>query len=146
MLGGLYILVHYNQINLALETTCPAPHLPGRGSRHRLPRLDQGSADAARFLFKGLQGLPFKGMGKRGESRPEISGKVLDVVAAARAALGKPVPKAEPPRPLATPARSDAAIAGPQASPPPMSVQSTPVKSPDMKRMKHLEDAEIEGR
>ena len=74
-------------------------------------------------------------MGKRGECRPDISGKVLDVVAEARAALGKAQPKPAT-RPLATPVRSEAAAPSPMSS-----VQSTPLKSPALKRMKHVEEA-----
>ena len=91
----------------------------------------QDLAAAARFFLKGW----VLRMGKRAECRPDISGKVLDLVAEARAALGKaPQPKPAS-RPLATPVRSEA------AAPSPMSMQSTPMRSPDLKRMKHVEEA-----
>ena len=96
-------------------------------------------------------------MGKRGEVRPEVSDKVHNMVAQARQALGKP--KATPPRPQASPARtastmpvaSDEPASKPletpdrapvAAEPTPMSLaskQSTPIKSPDLKRLKSAE-------
>ena len=83
-------------------------------------------------------------MGKRGDARPDVSDKILDQVAAARAALGKARP--QPKRPQATPARSttsgpttlDApATSASQASP--MSTKSTPLRSPDLKRLKSVD-------
>ena len=94
----------------------------------------------------------FSAMGKRAESRPEISGRLLDVVNEARAAVGKELkPKPANTRPQASPARirkpaaADAAvttaadapgISTVQLTPAPMSVQSTPVKSPDFKKLR----------
>ena len=89
-------------------------------------------------------------MGKRGESRPEISKGVQDAVLQARAALGKAKPA--PARPLATPTRASGAppqpddteavstpVAKTGTNASPMSVQSTPVKSPDLKRYRSVD-------
>ena len=88
-------------------------------------------------------------MGKRGETRPDISKDVQDAVLRARAALGKAKPA--PARPLATPTRASGAPPIPDTeavstpaqktgtSGTPMSVQSTPVKSPDLKKFRSVE-------
>ena len=104
-------------------------------------------------------------MGKRAEHRPEISQKLLGMVSEAKSMLGQctdanadlKAGKASP-RPQATPVRSSkvaalpegeaAPVSGSPAVPRqglespaavPMSIQSTPVKSPDLKRLKSNE-------
>ena len=105
-------------------------------------------------------------MGKRAEARPEISGKVLNMVKEAQAAVGKVPHEAKPTRPQASPARVRVSCLSPEddgpgpavpvvsevpqkespapkphagseaATPVPMSIQSTPVKSPEVKRLR----------
>ena len=88
-------------------------------------------------------------MGKRAETRPEVSTKYLNLVAEARAALGKAQPS-KPSRPQPSPARASASASvsrgnimetPPPADAPeaPMSIDSTPLKSPQLKRMKSVE-------
>ena len=101
-------------------------------------------------------------MGKRADARPEISGKLLSMVKEAQATVGKAAKHVEvaPTRPQASPARVRASRLEPAAedrpgpapreaspapmphvgaestTPAPMSIQSTPVKSPDVKRLR----------
>ena len=115
-------------------------------------------------------------MGKRADVRPEISGKLLNMVKEAQATLGKTPKHAEvsAPRPQASPARvrepclkpqdgpvaaapAPAAGEAPQAATPasmqgvvsgpgtpvPMSIQSTPVKSPEVKRLRSGSSASL---
>ena len=84
---------------------------------------------------------------KRAESRPEISDRLMDMVKDAKASLGtaKPTEASEHVRPQASPARLRKApqtiVEQPkqtpaQSTPGPASMQSTPVKSPDLKKLK----------
>ena len=104
-------------------------------------------------------------MGKRAVARPDISGRLLDMVKEAQATVGKTPKHAEvsASRPQASPARvrepclklqdgPEAAapaageaplaatpmqnVASGPATPAPMSIQSTPVKSPEVKRLR----------
>ena len=88
-------------------------------------------------------------MGKRAESRPEISDRLVAMVQDAKASLGTAKNGEASVRPQASPARlrkaPETTIATPapeqkptpaQSTPGPMSMQSTPVKSPDLKKLK----------
>ena len=103
-------------------------------------------------MLKGLLGSSVLGiMRKRQEARPAVSDRTMSVIEQARAKLNKASPGAPAPKPLATPSRSLTPPPRPEPkagdTPPnvrtgdsaPTSVQtgaSTPLKSPDLKRLK----------
>ena len=88
-------------------------------------------------------------MGKRHEAaKPAVSGKTWSIIEQARARCNKPAPSPSP-KPVATPTRSETRVPGVAATEPstpanpparcqvtPMSTLTTPVKSPDLKRLK----------